>query len=221
MKITIGILVLVLTTAAFPQEKKCLAVYPISGNRLQGLAAGAYVGLALSHGERYGYIESTGMGIHDTKPQYKKKELEKLESNGIKIIVTTEPVVNVNGKEHRAGSDRNNRDTDVSAVAELSAGCKVITPAVPVAAAPDPAPVAPVAVAPMPHPQPLLERQEAAHAVTPAPQSVVQSAVQQQAAPKVIVQRAEAPKVCLEEMTYSNGASVCTKYAETALKADR
>jgi hypothetical protein len=57
-----------------------------------------------------------------------------------------------------------------------------------------------------------------AQAVTPAPQSVVQKAViqpvaQQQATPKV-VQQAEEPKVCLEEMTYSNGKSVCTKYAE-------
>ena len=73
--------------------------------------------------------------------------------------------------------------------------------------------VAPVAVAPMPYARPVPERQEALYAVTPAPQSVVQPAVQQQAQPKA-VQRAEAPKVCLEEMTYSNGASVCTKYAE-------
>jgi hypothetical protein len=73
--------------------------------------------------------------------------------------------------------------------------------------------VAPVAVAPMPSTRPVPEREEASYAVTSAPQSVVQPAVQQQGAPKV-VQRAAAPKVCLEEMTYSNGASVCTKYAE-------
>ena len=73
--------------------------------------------------------------------------------------------------------------------------------------------VAPVAVAAMPYARPVPERQEALYAVPPAPQSVVQPAVQQQAAPKA-VERAEAPKVCLEEMTYSNGASVCTKYAE-------
>jgi hypothetical protein len=78
--------------------------------------------------------------------------------------------------------------------------------------------VTPIAVAPMAQIQPVTERQEASYAVTPAPPSVVQRAivqpvVQQQAAPKV-VQRAEAPRVCLEEMTYSNGASVCTRYAE-------
>lgn|ERR1019366_1692355 len=77
--------------------------------------------------------------------------------------------------------------------------------------------VTPEAVAPMAHAQPVTERQETPYAVTPAPQSVVQKAVvqpavQQQAAPKV-AQRAEEPKACLQEMTFSNGDSVCTKYA--------
>jgi hypothetical protein len=77
---------------------------------------------------------------------------------------------------------------------------------------------APVSVTPMVQAQPVTEQQEASYAVTPATQSVVQKAVvqpavQQQAAPKV-VQRAEKPRVCLEEMTYSNGESVCTKYSE-------
>jgi hypothetical protein len=77
---------------------------------------------------------------------------------------------------------------------------------------------APVAVTPMVQAQPVTEQQEASYAVTRATQSVVQKAVvqpavQQQAAPKV-VQRAEKPRVCLEEMTYSNGDSVCTKYSE-------
>lgn len=76
---------------------------------------------------------------------------------------------------------------------------------------------APVAVAPMAQAQPVTERQEPSYVVASAPQSavqkaVVQPAVQQQAAPKV-VQKAEQPKACLQEMTFSNGDSVCTKYA--------
>jgi hypothetical protein len=74
---------------------------------------------------------------------------------------------------------------------------------------PEPEPVAQPVVEPVVKP---------AVVVTPAPQSVVQKAVvqpavQQQVAPKV-VQKAEKPTVCLEELTYSNGDSVCTKYAE-------
>jgi hypothetical protein len=52
--------------------------------------------------------------------------------------------------------------------------------------------------------------------VASAPQSDIQKdqpAVQLQAAHKG-VQREEEPKVCLNEVTYSNGESVCTMYAE-------
>jgi len=33
----------------------------------------------LAHGERYGYIEEKGLTLKQIKPEYKKKELKKLE----------------------------------------------------------------------------------------------------------------------------------------------
>ena len=67
MKQTISLLILALSCTAFAHaaDQRCLAVYPISGNRLQGLA-GAYVGLAISHGERYGFV-----GHSIKRPRYK------------------------------------------------------------------------------------------------------------------------------------------------------
>lgn len=166
MKQTISLLILALSCTAFAHaaDQRCLAVYPISGNRLQGLAAGAYVGLAISHGERYGFIEATGLSVRDTKPHYKKKELEALEASGVKIIITTEPAVHVNGDVHRQGADRNNRDEAVSATAEQSAGCKVIAPA---AVAPPVTTYSTLAPAPVVTPVPVQ-----AEAPTPAPAEV-------------------------------------------------
>jgi len=84
---------MVLTTLAFAtvlaaEDKPCLIVQSVQGNRLNGLAAAGVVGVAFAHGERFPYLESRNLPVHDVKDQYKRKELEKLESKGVKVIVT-------------------------------------------------------------------------------------------------------------------------------------
>jgi hypothetical protein len=86
MKIVLTILAL--TAILTAEDKPCLIVQSTQGNRLVGLAAAGVVGLALAHGERFPYLESRNLPIHDVKDQYKRKDLEKLESKGVKVIVT-------------------------------------------------------------------------------------------------------------------------------------
>ena len=43
--------------------------------------------MATAHGDRFYYVEASGISVKDTKARYSKKDLEKLESCGIKIIV--------------------------------------------------------------------------------------------------------------------------------------
>lgn len=42
----------------------------------------------MAHGERFPYLESQNLPMHDVKDQYKRKDLEKLEAKGVKIIIT-------------------------------------------------------------------------------------------------------------------------------------
>jgi hypothetical protein len=53
-----------------------------------GLAAGGVIGLGLSHSERFPYLESQNLPVHEVKDQYKRKDLEKLESKGVNILIT-------------------------------------------------------------------------------------------------------------------------------------
>ena len=92
------VIVLALTTVLAAKDRPCLIVQSTSGNRLTGLAAGGVVGLAFAHGERFPYLESQNLAVHDVKDQYKRKDLEKLEKKGVKIIVT-------NGSQRRGRAD--------------------------------------------------------------------------------------------------------------------
>ena len=87
MKILIAILALV-SLPVFAEDKPCLIVQSIAGNRLGSLAAGGVVGIALGHGERYPYLESRNLKVKDVKDHYNKKDLEKLEASGVKVIIT-------------------------------------------------------------------------------------------------------------------------------------
>ncbi len=105
----------------------CLAVYPVSGNRQQAWEQGAYVGLALAHGQRFFYLESTALPISDVKVQYKKKELEKLEKKGVKIVVTTKEAISAKEKHSdQATSDSSTGQS--STTVQALAGCKEAQP---------------------------------------------------------------------------------------------
>jgi hypothetical protein len=100
----------------------CLAVYPSTGDRLQGLAEGGVVGLTLAHGQRFFYLESTGLPLADVKVQYKKKELEKLEKKGVKIVVTTKEAVSAKEK-HSEQTSGDSSSGQSSTTVQTSAGC--------------------------------------------------------------------------------------------------
>ncbi len=77
--------VLLLAGCSFAQS---LTVRPVNGNHLKGFATAGVYGLAMTHGQRFGYLSSDGLSIKDIKTLYSKKDLEKLEARGIKITVT-------------------------------------------------------------------------------------------------------------------------------------
>jgi hypothetical protein len=68
------------------------------------------------------YIESRDLSIKDIKGYYKKKDLEKLEDRGVKIIVTNKESVSVRANETQA-STKSGQETNSSATAQSSAGC--------------------------------------------------------------------------------------------------
>jgi hypothetical protein len=101
----------------------CLAVYPMGGNRLTGFAAGGYVGLALAHGQRFAYLESVGVSVSEVKVNYKKKDLEKLEKNGVRIVVTTKEAFTVRNQHiDQNTGDASSGQSTITKTA--SAGCQ-------------------------------------------------------------------------------------------------
>ncbi len=82
------VLLLALSTFAWSQDvKPSLTVRPEASTHAKGFARGGVIGLAASHGERFYYVEGTGLSMKDTQARYSKKDLEKLEAKGIKITV--------------------------------------------------------------------------------------------------------------------------------------
>jgi len=99
-------------TVSQASTQKCLAVYPVVGNKKGAiLFTGATLGfgaiaLAGAHGEYFVYVGSAGLSIADTKPKYHRKELVKLESAGVHIIVSPNKVANQSADMHvTVGSD--------------------------------------------------------------------------------------------------------------------
>jgi hypothetical protein len=68
------------------------------------------------------YLESSGLPLKDIKAYYKRKELEKLENAGVKIVVTTTQSVSVRGTETQANTKSGN-EANSSATTQSSAGC--------------------------------------------------------------------------------------------------
>jgi hypothetical protein len=68
------------------------------------------------------YLESRDLSVKDIQGHYKKKELEKLESRGVKIIVTTKEAVSLKQNETQADT-KSGSETNSSTTAQTSAGC--------------------------------------------------------------------------------------------------
>jgi hypothetical protein len=68
------------------------------------------------------YLESSDLSVKDIKGYYKRKDLEKLESRGVKIVVTTKEAVSVRQNGTQTNT-RSGSETNSSARAQTSAGC--------------------------------------------------------------------------------------------------
>jgi hypothetical protein len=68
------------------------------------------------------YLESRDLSIKDIQGHYKKKDLEKLESRGVKIVVTTKEAVSVKHNETQTDT-KSGSETNSSTRAQISAGC--------------------------------------------------------------------------------------------------
>lgn len=77
--VKILVAVLTLTAMLAAQNKPCLIVQTLKAEPGP---------LGIPSPERFPYLESQNLPMRDVKDQYKRKELEKLESKGVKIIVT-------------------------------------------------------------------------------------------------------------------------------------
>jgi len=92
----VALFVAVILSATAHATDRTLTVYPIAGNTAESVARGGLiVGLAMAHGMRFEYVGSSGLSVTDVKPQYKKKDLEKLEKDGVRVTVTSAPEVRV------------------------------------------------------------------------------------------------------------------------------
>jgi hypothetical protein len=96
-------------TAPQAAPQKCLAVYPVAGNKKGAALLGAAsfgMGMIYMHGEYFVYVGSAGLSIADTKPKYNRKDLVKLENAGVRIVVSPNKAANQTADVHvTVGSD--------------------------------------------------------------------------------------------------------------------
>jgi hypothetical protein len=88
------------------QPQPCLAVQPHSGPR-------AFAD----------YVESKNLPMKDIAKTYSKKTLEKLEAQGVRVIVTTGDAVAVRSKS-KTENGGNTTETNLTAEAHSSARCQ-------------------------------------------------------------------------------------------------
>ena len=187
--------VLALTLSLSAQSSQCLIVRSAEGHRFRNsMIAGALTGGigfaagAAFSGAKYEYADS--FNLTATQPKYKGKELEKLQREGVHVIV-------VNKKTASAEMDSARNSCKSSAAP---------TPQVVPAAAPQaaPAPATPVSApttqaAPVP-------------AVNPVSTPTAQATQAQAVTPVPVPVKASAP-LCIASMIDANGKETCTQYA--------
>jgi hypothetical protein len=68
------------------------------------------------------YVESSDLSVEDIQTHYNKKDLEKLEGRGVKIVVTTKEAVSV--REHtKQTNTESGSEANSSSTTQSSAGC--------------------------------------------------------------------------------------------------
>ena len=75
------------------------------------------------HMRHFDYIESKNLSMKDIKARYSKGSLEKLEAQGIKIVVITEEAASVHDKS-KTENGGNAAETNATAVTQSSVGCQ-------------------------------------------------------------------------------------------------
>ena len=197
MKNTLGavLVVLALTLSLSAQSSQCLIVRSAEGHRFRNaMIAGALtggIGLAAGaafSGAKYEYADS--YNVTTTKPKYSGKELGKLQSEGVHVIV-----VNKKTASAEMESARNScKSSAAPTPQEVPAAAPQAAPAL---ATPVSAPTTQAAPAPAVTPVSTPTNQATqAHAVTPVPVPV----------------KASAP-LCISSMIDANGKETCTQYA--------
>lgn len=87
---TLAVLAMLLVSVSAFAAEQCLVVYPMTTN-LAG-QPGTVAGL-LSRQSRFYYAGSEGLPMSDVKHKYSKKDLQKLEKAGVKIVVVPDRAV--------------------------------------------------------------------------------------------------------------------------------
>jgi hypothetical protein len=189
--LSVMLIVFALTLSLSAQSSQCLIVRSAEGHRFRnamiagvltggiGLAAGA----AFS-GAKYEYADS--YNLPTTKPKYSGKELTKLQSAGVHVIV-------VEKKTASAEMDSARNSCKLSATPAAQA---VPAPAV-------------TAVSAVPAPQ-----AAQAPAVAPIPTAVAPQAVPAPALTPVSAPAKNSTSLCLASTITANGMETCTKYAQ-------
>jgi len=129
--ISITLILFVLTLYGSAQSSQCLIVRSAEGHRFRnamiaGVLTGGvgFVAGAAFSGAKYEYADS--FNITDTKQKYKGSELEKLQKDGVHVIV-----VNKKTASAEMDSARNSCKSSAIAPAPQSAQPVVVTPAAP------------------------------------------------------------------------------------------
>ena len=87
---TLAFLALLLVSVSALAADQCLIVYPMTTN-LAGQPGS--VAAFLSRQSRFYYAGSKGLPMSDVKHKYSKKDLEKLEKAGVKIVLVPDRAV--------------------------------------------------------------------------------------------------------------------------------
>ena len=190
------LVVLALTLSLSAQSSQCLIVRSAEGHRFRNaMIAGALtggIGLAAGaafSGAKYEYADS--YNLTGTKPKYSGKELEKLQSEGVHVIVVNKKTASAEMDSAR-NSCKSSAAPTPQAVSALLRHRRLQHPLTPVSA--------PTQTAPAP-------------AVTPVSTATTQTTQQ---APTVIPVpvpvKASAP-LCIASIIDANGNQTCTQYA--------
>lgn len=187
--LSVMLIVLALTLSLSAQSSQCLIVRSAEGHRFRNsMIAGALTGGigfaagAAFSGAKYEYADSFNLGV--TKPKYSGKELGKLQSEGVHVIV-----VNKRTASTEMDSARNS--------------CKS-------SGTPAPLPVQAPATTPVSGaPTPQAVQTPAPVSTAPAPQAVQAPVLTPVSAPVK-----NSNSLCLASTIDANGKETCTKYAQ-------